>query len=87
MAWTVTVDPAISGDPGSWDTHIDGAYPDDNGSTWHNHLVSPTSSSFLHVGQAVEDILVDPENMTLEVEEIQADNDDWTILYPSDLRD
>ena len=57
---------------------------DDNGSAWRNPLVSPTSASILGVGEAVEDILVDPEDMTLEPESIQADYEEWTVLPDPD---
>ena len=79
MSWTSVVDTTISGDTGSWTTGS-GFATGDNGDAWRNPLVSPISASFINVGEAPENLLVDPEDFTLEPELIQDDFDDWTIL-------
>lgn len=63
-------------------TNSDGTV--DNGSAWRNPIISPSSASYLGVGDAIEDLLVDPEDMTLEPESIQADYLEWTVLPEPD---
>jgi hypothetical protein len=38
----------------------------------------------LGVGEAVEDLFINPEDIDLEPEDIQTDCDDWTILPDAD---
>ena len=65
MAWTTIVTDDISAIEGN---------------LWRNPVISPSSASFLAVGQAVEDLLVDPEDITLEPEKMQNDDTGWVLL-------
>jgi hypothetical protein len=81
MSWNTVVNAAVSSDTGSWTTSS-GFAAGDNGNDWRNPLVTPTSASFVNVGEAPENMLFDPEDMTLEPELVQNDFDDWQTLPP-----
>jgi len=52
----------------------------DGADKWCSIVTSTPGRSFLGVSEAVEDLNFFPEDMDLEPENIQADDEGWTIL-------
>lgn len=77
--WTVETEPGTS-DSGEWSTVAElGSSDSDEWTMWLNSSAVANITSSLGVAEAVEDLHIAPEDMTLEPENIQDDDDDWVV--------
>lgn len=82
--WTVASEPGTD-DSGEWSTTDElGGEDASEWKMWLNSSAVANITSALGVGEAVEDLDIAPEDMTLEPENIQDDNDGWTVEPEAD---